>query len=346
MTLLADEIFAGESAFWDFESEQKKPFRGKIWKVELEDFAYQTYYDSAQRMLRQFESSTGKQLAPGKHGKAALKVYTNSGAGLHTPKAVVDGVIDYLKSNGFSAGDLCLVDAREESLRDAGYLPPLSKMGQLGPYYKGIRVHAIDSDSVKSPVWFYESPLPREFTSPLGRELLLPAIEVNPEEARKSYLPVNLVQEVDFWVNLPVASHHPATGMSGALVNASLWNVSNGTRFFNSPANAPVAVAEIAAIPELEATWALNLISLEQYQYIAGPGYNANYTGSISEMWMSVDPVIMDANLVQIINASRAERGFSQLPMVPEFVLYSIQLGLGRGIPSETEFIPVDEGNP
>lgn len=346
MTLLANVIFAQESAFWDFESKQKQAYKGKIWKTDLEDFSYQTYYENAQALLRRFESVTSKPLSPGSHGKAALKIYSNSGAGLHTPKAIVDGVIDYLKSNGFRSEDLCLVDAREESLRDAGYLPPLSQMDALGPYYKGIRVHAIDTGSVKSPVWFYESPLPREFTSPLGRELLVPTIEKNPEEARKSYLPVNLVQEVDFWINLPVASHHPATGMSGALVNASLWNVSNGTRFFNSPANAPVAVAEIAAIPELKATWALNLISLEAYQYIAGPGYNANYTNSLAEMWMSVDPVIMDANLVQVINAARSEKGFSQLPMVPEFVLYSIQLGLGRGIPSETEFITINEENP
>ena len=61
---------------------------------------------------------------------------------------------------------------------------------------------------------------------------------------------------------------------------------------------------------------------------------------------MSVDPVIMDANLVQIINSAREEKGFSQLPMVPEFVLYSIQLGLGRGIPSETEFISINKENP
>ena len=89
-----------------------------------------------------------------------------------------------------------------------------------------------------------------------------------------------------------------------------------------------------------------NLLSLEQYQYIAGPGYNANYTGSLPEMWMSVDPVIMDANLVQLLNKARAANGFAQLPEVPEFILYSIQLGLGRGIPSETRFISIDEENP
>ena len=291
-------------------------------------------------MLATFEEETGRRLVPGIRGKAALKVYSSSGAGLHTPKAMVRAAIDYLVNNGFKQEDICLVDARATQLRESGFLPPLSELGLVGPYFDQTRVYAIDSGEVTSPLWFYESPLPREYTSPLGRELLRPALVLDPEEARKSYLPRNLLLDVDFWINMPMASHHPATGMSGALVNATLYNVTNGTRFFNSPANAPVAVAEIAAIPELRATWALNLLTLQEYQFIAGPGYNANYTGSLPEIWMSVDPVILDANLVELLNQARAEHGFSQLPEVPEFILYSLQLGLGRGILFETQFRP------
>jgi hypothetical protein len=201
-----------------------------------------------------------------------------------------------------------------------------------GPYFHGVRVYSLDSPELRSPIWFYDSPLPREFSSPLGRALLRAPIQLDPEQARKSYLPANLMTGVDFWINLPVAAHHPATGLSGALVNASLWNISNGTRFFSSPANAPVAVAEIASIPELQASWALNLISLEGYQYIGGPGFNANYTDSLPELWMSVDPVIMDANLVTLLNKARQGRRFQALPVIPEFVEYSVQLGLGQGI--------------
>jgi len=346
MTLLIQMTFAAEGVFWDYDSQQKKPYNGIIWRTGLADFSDRTYYLQTQAMLKWFEKETGKRLVPGTHGKTALKIYTNSGAGLHTPKPIVDAVVDYLIDNGFSPENICLVDARAESLRDAGYLPPLSKLGSIGQYYKNTRVFAIDSKEIKSETWFYESPLPKEYTSPLGRELLLPTPVVDPEEARKSYLPVNMLKEIDFWINLPAVSHHPATGMSGALVNASLWNITNSTRFFNSPANAPVAVAEICSIPELKAGWALNLLSLEQYQYIAGPGYNANYTGSLPELWMSVDPVIMDANLVQLLNKARAANGFAQLPEVPEFILYSIQLGLGRGIPSETKFVSIEGKDP
>lgn len=338
-TLLLLQANAEDSAFWGFEEKAKVPFQGMLWQAPLADFSEDAYAAQVNVLLASFEETTGKKLSPGPRGKAALKIYTNSGLGLNTPTALVVAVIDALERRGFSREDLCLVDAREDTLRDAGFLPPLSRMQIQGPTFHGVRVYSLDSMDLRSPVWFYESPLPREFSSPLGRALLRAPIQLNPEEARKSYLPSNLVTEVDFWINMPMAAHHPATGLSGALVNASLWNISNGTRFFSSPANAPVAVAEIASIPELQAGWALNLVSLEGYQFIGGPSFNANYTESLPELWMSVDPVIMDANLITLLNQARRNSRFRSLPVVPEFIEYSVQLGLGMGIAAGTRVL-------
>ena len=324
MTLLPLLAIAGEGIFWDFEDETKKAWQGVIWRTPLEDFAADGYSASIEKLLDEFESSSGKKLVPGKFGRVALKVYTNSGAGLHTPEPMVRAVVTALLARGFSKEGICIIDAEEKMLREAGFLPPLSQIKERGPYFDGIRVYGLDEGTLQSPTWFYESPLPREYTSPLGREMLQPIIELDPVKARKSFMPDILFGQVDFWINMPMVSHHPSTGMSGALVNASLWNITNSTRFFSSPANAPVAVAADCGITG------------------TGPAYNANYTNSRKEIWMSVDPVIMDANLIQLINRSRESRGFRKLPEVPEFILYAMQLGLGRGIPSETRFIKVD----
>jgi hypothetical protein len=337
--LLVLQANAEDSAFWGFEENPKQPYQGLLWKTRLADFSEEAYAARVDILLDAFEKTTGKQLVPGAHGKAALKIYTSSGVGLNTPVALVSAVLDALEARGFARENLCLIDAREDTLRDAGFLPPLSRMQIQGPYFHGVRVYSLDSPELRSPIWYYDSPLPREFSSPLGRALLRAPIQLNPEEARKSYLPANLMTDVDFWINLPMATHHPATGLSGALVNASLWNISNGTRFFSSPANAPVAVAEIASIPELQASWALNLISLEGFKYIGGPAFNANYTESLPELWMSVDPVIMDANLVTLLNEARRANRFQALPVIPEFVEYSVQLGLGSGIAMGTRVL-------
>jgi hypothetical protein len=338
-TLLPFLAAAGDTTFWGFENSPRTGFDGKLWKTGVEGFSPEHYRAGVARLLSEFERETGKRLAPGALGKAALKVYSNSGAGLGTPPDLVRAVIEALEARGFSRDDLCILDARSDNLRSAGFLPPLSRIQLMGPYFDGVRVYALDRGDLLVPAWFYDSPLPQEFTTPLGRALLVNPIQLDPVEARKSYLPGNLLTGVDFWINLPVATHHPATGLGGALVNATLWNITNGTRFFNSPANAPVAVAEIASIPELQAGWALNLVSLEGYQFIAGPAFNANYTASRRELWMSVDPVVMDAGLIQLLNVERRARRFSDLPAIPEFIQFAMELGVGRPVPVEERLI-------
>ena len=340
MPLLAFLANAEETAFWGFESTAKRELHGKLWEVRLDDFSSESYAREVGALIKAFEDASGKKLVPGARGKAALKVYSNSGAGLQTPPALVRAVIAALLERGFRREDLCLVDARAEMLRSAGFLPALSRVQMLGPYFDGVRVYSLDGKELKSPTWYYDSPLPQEFTTPLGRAILGTQLELDPVEARKSYLPENLLTGVDFWINLPVACHHPSAG----LVNATLWNITNGTRFFNSPANAPVAVAEIASIPELQATWALNLISLESYQFIAGPAFNANYTRSLPQLWLAVDPVVMDTKLIQLVNQARREEGFEELPSIPEFIEYSIDLGLG--LPAQLAVPPAAKKRP
>jgi len=337
MTLLPLVSIPAESSFWGFSEDATKSYDSLLWKRALTDFTEAGYSVSIADLLEEFERTTGKALVPGSHQRAGLKVYTNSGAGLNTPLALVRAVIDQLLQRGFTRDQLFILDAREDTLRDAGFLPPLSRMQIQGPYFEGVRVYALNRSELKSPVWYYESPLPREFSSPLGRALLQMPLELDPVEARKSYFPAPLLDGVDFWINLPMAAHHPAIGLSGALSNATLWNIGNGSRFFSSPANAPVAIAEIASIPELHASWALNLVSLEAYQYIAGPSFNANYSSSRDEVWMSIDPVILDANLIRLVNSAREGDGFNPLPVLPEFIEYSVQLGLGVGVAEVTE---------
>jgi hypothetical protein len=332
-TLLAFLAVGQEESFWGFGEDARVPFHGKIWEASIPGFSENAYRSQVEYLVETFEAATGRSLTPGRHGRAALKVYTGSGSGTRTPPALVRAVIEALVRRGFTRDDLAIVDARTEMLREAGFLPPLSRVALQGPYFEGVRVYAIDRGDLKSPVWYYDSPLPREFTTPFGRALLGNVLELDPEEARKSYLPELLLTGVDFWINLPVATHHPATGLSAALLNASLWNITNGTRFFNSPANAPVAVAEIASIPELKANWALNLLSLEHYQFIGGPAFNAQYTRHEPRLLMSVDPVVLDRWMVRKVNEARLQEGFEELPPVPEFIEFSVQLGLGTVIP-------------
>ena len=111
--------------------------------------------------------------------------------------------------------------------------------------FEDIPVVALDTNRYYNPVWFYESSLPtkKKLLKSIGNTRF--SYTADPNE-RKSFLPLPLITEVEFWINLPMVTDSSAFMINGVLSNATLWNISNNKRFFDSPANASVAIAEIA----------------------------------------------------------------------------------------------------
>lgn len=323
------------ATFWGFEK-AKAAHYGKVWEDSLDSFSRDAYRESVARLLAAFEKSTGKELLPGAWGRAGIKIYTNSGPGLDTPLALTEAVIEALVARGFDRENLLILDAREAAMRAAGYFPPLSARVEE-PKFAGVPVGALDSGRYYGEKWFYEAAVPVQYASAIGREVLSLGVDESEPEARKSMLPATLLTEVDFWINLPMVTDHPALGLNGGMVNATLWNVSNRRRFFLSPANAPVAVAEIAAIPEFQDTWALTIMTLERYQFIGGPGFNSFYTVSEPLLWLSPDPVILDAMILQRVNRVRHRHGFRPLGEWLPYIEYAVDLGLGYGAPAQAK---------
>ncbi len=305
--------------------------RAPVWEFRLNDFSDAAYRYAVEQMIQNFELTTGRPLAPGKKNKAGIKIYTDSGPGLATPFGLTRAVIASLEKRGFEKKDIFLVGLNPLRLRLTGYLPSLATGTSPFP---GHPVYVLESGRYYDPVWFYDSPLPARF-DPVTNER---AAEVaaggkastTVEEDRKSFLATPLFIEADFWINLPVYTDHPVLGVNGALVNATLWNASNTFRFFRSPATAPAAVAEMAAIPELREGWVLNFASLHLYQFIGGPYFNSLYTISEPVLWMSPDPVQLDALMLQRINDGRKRAGFEPVNEDSARLLeFAAQLGVG-----------------
>ena len=175
-----------------------------------------------------------------------------------------------------------------------------------------------------------------------------PSFNVNPDnstkdEDRKSFLATPLFLDADFWINLPIYTDHPTLGINGALVNATLWNASNTARFFRSPANAPAAVAEMSAIPELRQTWVFTIASLEHYQFIGGPFFNSLYTVTEPVVWLSNDPVMMDALMRDRINSHRKQSGFENVDEEIRTLEFAETLGVGSTKTKAVRIIRVDD---
>lgn len=311
---------------------------GLVWEANL---APQTdYYTEVEALLAVYESSTGNSLAPEKRGKVGLKVNARGGRGLATPRALIRAVIRSLEARGFERENILIVDYSGHQLRSAGIMPPLSGNDFQ---FDGAQVLALDSGNFYDADWFYDSPLPPAFQQ--EPQLLIDGGRRNSlsegMEERKSYLPEPLLFEVDFWLNLAVGVDDPALGIDGALANATLWNVSNSRRFLVNQATASAAVAEIAAIPELAERLVLNFVSLEAYQFIGGPFFNAIYTRSEPRLWMSSDPVALDRLLYDRINTLRRLEGFPEIDPMPRQLPFAASLGLGEFERSKIRIEPV-----
>jgi hypothetical protein len=313
----------------------------RVWEFRLNDFSDAAYRYAVEQMFQDYEQKSGRPLTPGKKNKVGLKVYTDSGPGLATPFGLTRAVIASLEKRGFSKESIFLVGLNPLRLRLTGYLPSLATGSSPFP---GHPVYVLESGRYYDPVWFYDSPLPARF-DPVTNER---AAEVAAggkatttlEEDRKSFLATPLFLEADFWINLPVYSDHPVLGVNGALVNATLWNASNTFRFFRSPATAPAAVAEMAAIPELREGWVLNLASLHLYQFIGGPYFNSLYTVSEPVLWMSSDPVVLDALMLERLNDARKRAGFEPVGEDEARLLeFAAQLGVGSRATEQVQWI-------
>ena len=312
-----------------------------VWEAHLAAFDEPTYERQVEKMIATFEQATGKKLVPGPKKKVGLKIYADSGPGLATPVPLVKGVINALKRRGFEHENIFLVGLNALRLRMTGYLPSL--VSGHTPFF-GNPVYVLESGRFYDPLWFYDSPLPQRF-DPIFAEQQTKGVspDSTKDQDRKSFLATPLFLDADFWINLPVYSDHPTLGINGALVNATLWNASNTARFFRSPANAPAAVAEMSAIPELRQTWMFTIASLEHYQFIGGPFFNSLYTRSEPLLWLSNDPVMMDALARDRINAHRKKEGFVSVDEEIRTLEFAETLGVGSTKTKAVKMIRVDD---
>ena len=318
--------------------------RTPVWEARLPSFDREYYDRAVEALMEKYEAAARlnpamRPLTPGAKRRVGLKVYTDSGQGLATPIPLVQAVIAALVRRGFENKNVFLVGLNQLRLRMTGYLPSLVT-GQTP--FVGNPVYVLESGRYYDPVWFYDSPLPERF-DPIfaAQQTKQYSNSSTKDEDRKSFLATPLFLDADFWINLPVYTDHPVLGVNGALVNATLWNASNTARFFRSPANAPAAVAEMSAIPELRETWVFTIASLEIYQYIGGPFFNSLYTASEPYLWLSTDPVMLDALMRDRMNRWRRRDGFQDISDDIRTLEFAEALGVGSTRTKDARIIHV-----
>lgn len=294
-------------------------YENVILQYELTDFSNQQYSQAVKKLFQTYETVFLKKLTPGEKRNVGLKVYTASGPGLSTPHALVLSVIKELETRGFAKNEIFIIDEYAYNLRLSAFLPPLSEGGNT---FAGVRVYSLDQKIHWDPQWHYISSLSSKHT--FSRKFPFQ------DDQDKSFLPVPLLLDVDFWINLPMITSHESTAVSGALTNATIFNISNNKRFIDNPVHASIAIAEIAAIPELQESWVFTLMALERYQFVGGFIFNLRYTGSERLLWLSTNAPAMDYLAFQRINKCRQQEQLPVFKVPPSFFEYCKTLDVGN----------------
>jgi len=99
---------------------------------------------------------------------------------------------------------------------------------------------------------------------------------------------------------------------------------------------------KMSAIPELRQTWAFSIASLEHYQFIGGPFFNSLYTVSEPIVWLSTDPVMMDALARERINANRKKAGFEPVDEDIRTLEFAETLGVGSTKVKNAKIVEVE----
>jgi hypothetical protein len=298
---------------------------------KLGGFEDKDYASAVERMLGEFELRTGVSLKPSSRQRCGLKISSESGIGLSTPKPLVRAVSAALLRRGFAQRAITICDAKTEKMKQAGFLPTLSTADQTFEGYPVIVWEQSVAIWAKEPTLRYENQvLPSPGSPPVAWG-----------DPRASILPRTLTEEVDFWINLPVLSDSKSLGVHGAMAAASLGNISNADRFLENPASAAKAAVEVCAIPKLSRHNFLTILSLERYQVLGGPVFDSTWCRSEKTLLSSANPVIIDFIGLQKINSGRAAGGVETIhPEPPIFEqANSGEIRLGTCRPSDITLV-------
>jgi hypothetical protein len=330
MLLLSLNVGAADSGEPEATAFPQDAAKEKIWVHPMDAFEHEHYRLALDHLIPAFESATGLRIEPGEKRRAGIKIYSNSGPGIATPTALVESMITFLESRGFQKEEIFILDLNADQLTRAGFI---RSRADTYRQFHGVPVLPLDEGRFYDPIWFYDSPMPSQYLA-IPRNQLTEGLSFGTPTSwtlddRKSFLPIPLLLDADFWINLPMITDHPQLGINGTMANATLWNVSNHHRFLNHTAGASAAIAEIAAIPELRRGWVFSIVTMEKLQFMGGPIFNSNYVRSYPEVFLSTNAVALDRIFLERINRARESRGFTAVSPIPPVFEYARSLDLG-----------------
>jgi len=256
--------------------------------------------------------------------RIGIKVSASGRAISGTHPAVVEAIASGLIAAGVPRNHILVWDRNLDDLIAAGY-------STKNPYYILRWIDPIDGydmqNRVASPVVGRLVWGDSRFGKRTGNRLvdLLPSGE---QLSSESFYTKILTQDVDKIINIPSLLDSYLTGIQGALVNMTLQNIDNWRRFTKE--SGASYIAEIYADEVIRPKVMMTLLDGLILQFAGGPYPYPNYVTINNSLFLSRDPVAIDATAIRMIDELRVLNRLPKCAEMASYVQSASQMGLGQ----------------
>lgn len=281
----------------------------------------------------------------------AIHISTRGNPPLPTHRALVDALVATLKRAGIPGNRIIVWSRNEEEMAAAGYLPHVAPGGVR--YASVIPGTGYDHDAfyfhenVGELIWgdlefVGQRPDIDDIVRRAERdEPLDPKEQKMPRQAsNKSYFAKIVSRMATKIINVPVMSNSESTGLHGCIASLALDSVDNSRRFEFEPLWGNPVLAEILAEEPLRKKVVLHVMDGLLAQYAGGPSLNVNYCHEQATIYLSRDPVAIDATVSALLEKFRATRRLPESAPMLGHIRAAERRGLGT---ADTNRIQVEQ---
>jgi hypothetical protein len=299
-----------------------------------------------------------------------VKIATMGGPIMSSHRAIVQAVCDGLIAAGVPPTRIIVWDKSANDMRSAGYEPQppsethvgiaavfpgtgydpdaIYKNGVLGTLIWGDSEFSYGSnsdltqqasDSVRGHSAYGGDSIGDNFGS---EDLLNTSAPLTSNKSHFARLVTTICTKI---VNIPVLTDNPYVGINGCMASLALGSVDNNRRFQGDPSYGDPAISEILSNPILRRKVVVHIMDAMIAQYAGGPRFNPIFTRQIGGVYVSRDPVAIDAITLQRLEHFRTESMSGRLDPIGKAAVHvhgGTDLNLGTDDASRIQLVRVE----
>ena len=297
-----------------------------------------------------------------------IKITTMGGPLLSTHRAIVQAICDGLQDAGVPPSQIIIWDKNASDMRSAGYMPTPATDSHVGISSifpgTGYDPDAVYKNGIVGTLIWGDSEFIRHgnqdlsdaassavknkaFGGPIGGVSSSDADDTlanssKPQTSDKSYYARLVSSTCTKIINVPVLTDNSYIGINGCLGSLALGSIDNNRRFQGDPIFGDPAICEILSKSYLRRKVVLNILDALIAEYAGGPAFDPQFTKQIGAIYVSRDPVAIDALVLKRLEEWRAadhEGKIDPIGKAASHVHSATSFNLGTDDPSRIQLV-------